>query len=181
MTAPETQAPARPVLADLAKGDVVAEREIPLTRAGLVAYAAASGDHNPIHWNQSFAESVGLPGVIAHGMLTMGTAMQMVADWAGDPGAVVDCQTRFTSMVPVQDTTGLTDDDGAPVPGAVLRIRGVVGAVDEAAGTVRVDLTVEDPAQEKPRVLTKAQALVRLADGAEAGVADAAEGEGAGA
>ena len=59
----------RPVLAELEKGQAIGSRRVPLTRADLVAYAAASGDHNPIHWNQAFAESVGLPGVIAHGML----------------------------------------------------------------------------------------------------------------
>ncbi|MGC5047985.1 MaoC/PaaZ C-terminal domain-containing protein [Micrococcus porci] len=153
---------ARPVLAELEKSQSIGSRTVPLTRAGLVAYAAASGDHNPIHWNQAFAASVGLPGVIAHGMLTMGAAVQLVTDWAGDPGAVVDYQTRFTAMVPVADTTGQTDDAGAPVPGAVLEVSGAVGAIDAEAGTVRIDLTVNDPAQAKPRVLTKAQALVRL-------------------
>lgn len=151
-----------PRLADLTKGEVIGTRSVPLTRADLVAYAGASGDHNPIHWSESFAAGVGLPGVIAHGMLTMGAAVQLVTDWAGDPGAVVDYQTRFTGMVPVADTTGQADDDGAPVPGAVLEVTGTVGAVDEAAGTVRIDLAVTVPALEKPRVLTKAQALVRL-------------------
>ena len=69
---------ARPVLAELAKGQSIGSRTVPLTRAGLVAYAAASGDHNPIHWNQAFAASVGLPGVIAHGMLTMGAPASSV-------------------------------------------------------------------------------------------------------
>ena len=153
----------RPVLAELEKGQAIGSRRVPLTRADLVAYAAASGDHNPIHWNQAFAESVGLPGVIAHGMLTMGVAVQLVTDWAGDPGAVVDYQTRFTAMVPVEDTTGRISEDGAPAPSAVLEVSGAVGAVDAAAGTVRIDLTVNDPAQDRPRVLTKAQAVVRLA------------------
>ena len=67
-------------------------------------------------------------------------------------------------MVPVADTTGRTDDDGAPVPGATLEVVGTVGAVDEAAGTVRIDLNVTNPDAAKPRVLTKAQAVVRLAD-----------------
>ena len=67
-------------------------------------------------------------------------------------------------MVPVADTTGRTDDDGATVPGATLEVVGTVGAVDEAAGTVRIDLNVTNPDAAKPRVLTKAQAVVRLAD-----------------
>lgn len=152
-----------PRLSDLARGEVVGTRTVTFTRADLVAYAGASGDRNPIHWSPTFAEHVGLPGVIAHGMLTMGAAVQLVSDWAGDPGAVVDYQTRFTAMVPVEDTTGRISEDGAPAPGAVLEVSGAVGAVDAAAGTVRIDLTVNDPAQDRPRVLTKAQAVVRLA------------------
>ena len=109
-----------PRLSDLARGEVVGTRTVTFTRADLVAYAGASGDRNPIHWSPTFAEHVGLPGVIAHGMLTMGAAVQLVSDWAGDPGAVVDYQTRFTGMVPVADTTVRTDDDGAPVPGLSL-------------------------------------------------------------
>lgn len=176
MTDASTAPAARPRLSDLARGDVIGTRTVTLTRADLVAYAAASGDHNPIHWNEAFAQSVGLPGVIAHGMLSMGTAVQLVSDWAGDPGAIVDYQSRFTAMVPVEDTTGRTDEAGAPVPGATLEIEGRVGAVDEAAGTARIDLTVNAPALDRPRVLTKAQAVVRLADPAPAAGPDA-EGE----
>ncbi len=87
----------RPVLADLAVGDVVDTRTVEVDRARLVRYAGASGDFNPIHWNDAFAAEVGLPGVIAHGMFTMGAAVALVEDWAGGPGAVVDYQTRFTS------------------------------------------------------------------------------------
>ncbi len=139
----------RPVLADLAVGDVVGTRTVTFERADLVRYAGASGDLNPIHWNDRFATEVGLPGVIAHGMLTMGAAVNLVADWAGDPGAVVDYGVRFTRPVPVPD------------PGtATLEVTGTVGAVDAEAGTVRVDLAVTTPAGE--RVLGKAQVLVRL-------------------
>ena len=81
---------------DLEKGQEIGSRTVELSRASLVRYAGASGDFNPIHWNERFAQSVGLPGVIAHGMLTMGTAVQLVSDWVGDPGAIVDYQTRFT-------------------------------------------------------------------------------------
>lgn len=138
----------RPELSALAVGDVVGTRSVELDRSRLVRYAGASGDFNPIHWNDTFAEAVGLPGVIVHGMLTMGAAVGLVEDWAGDPGAVVDYQTRFTRPVPV------------PNPGAtVVEVTGTVGAVDVAAGTVRVDLTVT---HEGAKVLTKAQAVVRL-------------------
>ena len=138
----------RPVLADLAVGQVVATRTVPVTRADLVHYAGASGDRNPIHWNERFARDVGLPGVIAHGMFTMAVAGTVAADWAGDPGAVVDFSTRFSRPVPVPD------------PGeAVLEIEAKVGLLDPDAGTVRLDLTVTC---EGARVLTKAQAVVRL-------------------
>ncbi|UKJ63960.1 MaoC family dehydratase [Cellulosimicrobium cellulans] len=138
----------RPVLADLSVGDVIGTRTVEVDRARLVRYAGASGDFNPIHWNDAFAAEVGLPGVIAHGMFTMGAAVALVEDWAGDPGAVVDYQTRFTRPVPV------------PNPGvATLEVTGTVGAIDADAGTVRVDLTVTF---EGARVLGKTQAVVRL-------------------
>lgn len=138
----------RPDAAALTVGDVVGTRTVELDRSTLVRYAGASGDLNPIHWNERVASDVGLPGVIAHGMLTMGTAVSLVADWAGDPGAVVEYGVRFTRPVPVPD------------PGvAVLEITATVGAVDLDARTVRVDLTVT---HEGSRVLGRAQAVVRL-------------------
>lgn len=137
-----------PVLAELTVGQELTRREVTVDRARLVRYAAASGDFNPIHWNERVATAVGLPGVIAHGMWTMGAAGSVVADWAGDPGAVVDFQVRFTRPVPVPD------------PGAAtIEVAAVVGAVDAEAGTVRVDLTVT---VDGARVLGKAQAVVKL-------------------
>jgi len=138
----------RPVLADVEVGQEVGRREVTVDRARLVRYAGASGDFNPIHWNDRVARSVGLPDVIAHGMWTMGAAVPVVVDWAGDPGAVVDYQVRFTRPVPVPDPGGAT-----------LEVVAVVGAVDADAGTVRVDLTVT---LDGVRVLGKAQAVVRL-------------------
>lgn len=117
-------------------------------RARLVRYAGASGDFNPIHWNERFATEVGLPGVIAHGMLTMGIAGAALTDWLGDPGLLVSFGCRFTRPIVVPD------------PGEVeVSVRAVVGAVDDEAGTVRVDLTV---AVEGTTVLGKAQAHVRV-------------------
>lgn len=134
--------------AAVAVGDVVGIRTVRVTRADLVHYAGASGDRNPIHWNDRFAREVGLPGVIAHGMFTMGQAVNVVTDWTGDPGAVVEYGVRFSRPVPVPD------------PGeAVLEVTGVVGAVDAEARTARVDLTVTFEGQ---KVLAKAQAVVRL-------------------
>ena len=154
-----------PEIAALSKGETIGTRTVEFTRGGLVRYAGASGDFNPIHWSPSMAQSVGLPGVIAHGMLTMGTAVQLVTDWCGDPGAVIDYQTRFTAMVPVADTTA----DGPDVPGARLEVTGKIGALNLEDGTVRVDLTVTDPAQGGAKILTKAQAVVRLAPGTGTG------------
>ena len=146
-----TAAPARPALADLAVGQEVARRPVTVDRARLVRYAGASGDFNPIHWNERVATAVGLPGVIAHGMFTMGAAVQLVTDWIGDPGAVLDYQTRFTRPVTVEDVEG--------VPGAVVEVTGTVGAVDADNSTARIDLAVTFNGQ---KVLVKAQAVVRV-------------------
>ncbi|MFH5878418.1 MaoC family dehydratase [Arthrobacter sp. NA-172] len=141
-------------LEELTVGQEIGTRSIEVTRQDLVKYAGASGDFNPIHWNESFATSVELPGVIAHGMFTMGSAVQLVSDWAGDPAAVVDYQTRFTKPVLVTDTTGTSE------PGAVIEVAGVVGALDAEARTARIDLTVTFGGQ---KVLMKSQAVVKLA------------------
>ncbi|WP_461169239.1 MaoC family dehydratase [Arthrobacter sp. Z1-15] len=138
-------------LSELATGQEIGSATLEISRADLVRYAGASGDFNPIHWNERFARSVELPGVIAHGMFTMGAAVQLVTDWIGDPGAVIDYQTRFTRPVPVQDL-----DDA---PGAVVEITGVIGALDTDNSTARVDLTVTFNGQ---KVLVKAQAVVRI-------------------
>src|SRR3954470_5426102 len=118
------------------------------TRADLVRYAGASGDLNPIHWSDRVATSVGLPGVIAHGMLTMGLAGRAVTEWAGDPGALAEYQVRFGRPVLVPD-----DDAGAEVT-----VRGRVAAVLDD-GRYRVDLTVTSAGE---KVLSLARAIVRL-------------------
>jgi acyl dehydratase len=134
---------------DVAVGELLPARAFPLRRVDLIRYAGASGDFNVIHWNERVATSVGLPNVIAHGMLTMATAVRLVSDWAGDPGAVVDYGTRFTRPVVVPD-------DGT---GATVEVSGVVSARDDAARTVCVELTVVSHGQ---KVLGKARAIVRL-------------------
>ena len=140
---------ARPVLAELTVGQEVARGTRTVDRSRLVRYAGASGDFNPIHWNERFATSVGLPGVIAHGMWTMGAAVGVVVDWLGDPGAVVDYRVRFTRPIPVPD------------PGAAeVEVVATVGAVDVESGTARIDLQVSALGA---RVLGKAQVQVRLA------------------
>jgi acyl dehydratase len=133
----------------LAVGDRIPDATYPLTRDRLVRYAGASGDFNPIHWNQRVAVEVGLPDVIAHGMLTMATACRSVTDWVGDPAAVVEYSVRFTRTVAVPD-------DGI---GALVEVSGVIGALDPDARTARVDLTVKAAGV---TVLGKARAVVRL-------------------
>lgn len=146
---------------DLEKGQEIGSLAVDLSRASLVRYAGASGDFNPIHWNERFAQSVGLSGVIAHGMLTMGTAVQLVSDWVGDPGAIVDYQTRFTKPVPVADAPGGENPD---TPTNALTITGKVGALNEEERTARIDLTVtaRDEEGKEQKVLMKSQAVVRL-------------------
>jgi acyl dehydratase len=131
----------------LAVGDIVAERSIELSRDSLVRYAGASGDFNPIHYRDDVAQSVGLPGVLAHGMLTMGLAVQPVVDWIGDPGKVLDYQVRFTRPVPVDAAHGAT-----------VAISAKVGALEE--GVARIDLIVTF---DGATVLGKAQVRVSLA------------------
>jgi len=134
--------------ADVAVGTELPEQVYRVTRADLVRYAGASGDFNPIHWNERVATEVGLPGVIAHGMFTMALAGRAVSDWTGDPGAVVEYQVRFGRPVVVPD-----DGDGAEVT-----VRGTVGALldDDRA---RIDLTVTSNGE---KVLSLARATVRL-------------------
>ena len=151
----------------LEKGQTIGERTVPVSRADLVKYAGASGDFNPIHWNQDFAQSVGLPNVIAHGMFTMGVAVGLVTEWAGDAGTVVDYQTRFTKPVVVPNRFGTEVQSSTG-----LSVSGAIGAVDQEARTVRVDLTVTapdvaeegaDPAEAKAlKVLVKAQVVVKF-------------------
>jgi acyl dehydratase len=128
-------------------GEIIAEHTYSLTRDSLVRYAGASGDFNPIHYRDDVAKSVGLPGVLAHGMLTMGIAVQPVVDWLGTRGVITEYGVRFTRPVPVD-----------AVEGASLTVVAKVGAVDDA-GT-RIDLTVTF---NNETVLGKAQVRVVLA------------------
>jgi acyl dehydratase len=129
-------------------GDELPPLEVRVTRADLVRYAGASLDFNPIHWNERLAEEVGLPGVIAHGMLTMALAARLVTDWLGDPGALVSYGARFTRPVVVPN-----DADGA-----LLELSGKVKELRDD-GTARVDITARFDGK---TVLSKAIAVVRL-------------------
>jgi acyl dehydratase len=130
----------------LAVGDVVAERSVHLTRESLVRYAGASGDFNPIHYRDDVAAEVGLPGVLAHGMLTMGIAVAALGSWVGDTARILEYGVRFTRPVVVDPETG-----------ADLEVVAKVGAVDD--DIARIDLTVRHAGT---TVLGKAQVRVRL-------------------
>jgi acyl dehydratase len=134
-------------MTELIVGDVIAERSVHLTRESLVRYAGASGDFNPIHYRDDIAVAVGLPGVLAHGMLTMGIAIGTVEQWLGDPARVLEYGVRFTRPVLVDPETG-----------ADVHVSAKIGAIDD--DTARIDLTVTAAAT---TVLGKAQVRVRRA------------------
>lgn len=137
------------MIAAVAVGDEIGELTVHVERGDLVRYAGASGDFNPIHWNERVAKAVGLDDVIAHGMFTMALGGRLVSDWAGDPARVVDYQVRFTRPVLVPDPAGVD-----------VVIAGKVRAVDSDAQTAEIDIavTVADK-----KVLGKARAIVTLA------------------
>jgi len=134
---------------DVSVGTELPEQVFQVTRADLVRYAGASGDFNPIHWNERVALEVGLPGVIAHGMFTMALAARVVTRWAGDPGALVEYHVRFGRPVLVPD-----DDAGGEVA-----VRGRVGALLDD-NRARIYLTVTSQGD---KVLSLARAIVALA------------------
>ena len=139
---------ASPGYHDIQAGAEIAPRQYQVTRRDLVRYAGASGDFNVIHWNERIAKSVGLPDVIAHGMLTMALAGRFLTEWAGDPAAVTEFGVRFSAPVVVPD-----DDKGA-----LVEITGVVtGKLD--GNQVTVDVTARSG---DTKVLTRAHAVVRL-------------------
>ncbi|MEY2849315.1 MAG: hypothetical protein RI885_1982 [Actinomycetota bacterium] len=134
------------LLDGLEVGAVVAEARFALTRDSLVRYAGASGDFNPIHYRDAAAAEVGLAGVLAHGMLTMGAAVQPVVDWLGPRGVVLDYGVRFTRPVVV------------PAAGAVeIAVTATVGTLDPDAGTARIDVAA---IVDGKGVLGRAQVLV---------------------
>ncbi len=116
------------------------------SRSVLVRYAGASGDFNPIHYDERAAAALGLPGVIAHGMLTMGTALRVVTDWAGAPERVISYYVRFTKpiVVPAGD-------------GVAVAFSGTVTAVNDGVATLSIEASVDDA-----KVLGSAKAEVRL-------------------
>jgi acyl dehydratase len=135
-------------IASLEVGQEIGSAEFQLTRDSLVRYAGASGDFNPIHYRDDIAQAVGLPGVLAHGMLTMGAAVQVAVNWVGDAGAVIDYQVRFTKPVLVDAKAG-----------AKLLVTGKIAEIDTENKIVRIDL---DARSNDQAVLGKAQVKVQL-------------------
>ncbi len=128
-------------------GDVLPEQTYTVTRADLVRYAGASGDFNPIHWSERVATSVGLPGVIAHGMFTMALAARALETWAGAPGRVRELGCKFTKPVVVPD-----DDAGVTVS-----VKGTVTQVTDDAAHVALEVTCGDV-----KVLGQPRAVLRV-------------------
>ena len=134
--------------ADVTAGATLPTVTYPVTRLSLIKYCGASGDFNVIHWNERVARSVGLPNVIAHGMLTMAQAGRYVTDWAGDAGALVEFGVRFSAPVVVPD-----DGTGATIE--------VTGTIEDKLDDNRVVLGLTARSGEE-KVLTRARAVVRL-------------------
>ena len=129
-------------------GQELPARQFRITRDSLVRYAGASGDFNPIHYRDDFAQKVGLPGVLAHGMLTMGLAVQVVVDFVGGSGQILDYQVRFTKPVLV--------DAG---DGATVTVSAKVAEIAEDGKSARIDLTA---VAAELTVLGKAQVRVKI-------------------
>ena len=144
---PPTPTPVRS-FSEVTVGDPLPSLTVHVDRARLVQYAGASLDRNRIHWDESFAKAVGLPDVIAHGMFTMGSAVTLVTDWAGDAGRVVEYGVRFTRPVVVPYDTG-----------ADIEVSGVVKAADPETKRVTVELTATAAGE---KVLGRALAVAVL-------------------
>ncbi|HEX9824724.1 MAG TPA: MaoC family dehydratase [Actinomycetota bacterium] len=113
---------------DVKVGEELPERSNTVDRAQLVMYAGASGDFNPIHWNDDFAKMVGLPGVIAHGMFNMALVARVVTDWVGDPSAVRKLSVQFRKEVRPEEK---------------IVAKGRIAEKDDEARTVRIELWAE--------------------------------------
>lgn len=133
-------------LSTVAVGDQLPPLDLHLTRADVVRYAGASTDFNPIHYNDRFARAIGLPGVVVHGMWTMGAALRIVTDWVSDPARVASYFVRFVAPVPVPD-----DDEGTTV-----EVRAQVSAVTDDLVTIAIEAT-----HNGDKVLGAAKAEVR--------------------
>lgn len=144
-------------MTEFAEGAELPSLTVTLSRTDVVRYAGASGDFNPIHWSDRVAREVGLPGVVAHGMLTMALAGRLVTGWLGDPGAIRSFSVRFTRPVPVPDVVDGVD----PAGGAVVELSGTLKSLETVDGvpTGKVDIKA---VFEGKTVLGRASAVVTL-------------------
>ncbi|MDR0960334.1 MAG: dehydratase [Propionibacteriaceae bacterium] len=122
--------------ADLAVGVALPEFHARLTRSDLVRYAGASTDFNPIHYSDHAAAALGLPGVIAHGLLTMGVALRAVTEWIGDPQRVRGYSAHFARPVVVPD------DDA----GVTLVVTGSVASQTDDTALIDLNVTCDEVA-----------------------------------
>ena len=134
-----------PAVSAVKVGDQIEPLHRTVPQAQIDAYAEASGDHNPIHVDPDFAQSVGLPGAIAHGLLSMGILVQALARWAGGAEHIGSVEVRFSKPL---------------VAGGTITCTGTVVAVDEAEGIATLE--VEASSDRGERVLTNGRATVRL-------------------
>lgn len=118
-------------MSTLTAGQELPEQSFQVRRSDLIRYAGASGDFNPIHWSDRAASDLGLPSVIAHGMLTMGTGLRVVTEWAGGADRIASYYVRFTKPVPVPD-----DDTGA-----LVEFSGTVTKIEDGIATVALQAT----------------------------------------
>lgn len=135
-------------IGQLAPGFELPGQSFEIERVDMIRYAGVSGDFNPIHWDESFATGVGLDGVIAHGMLTMGLVARVATDWTGDPGSVIEYSVRFTRPVVVPAGAGVR-----------LDVSGKIRSVDADAQQAVLELTAK---VNDETVLAKARLTVRL-------------------
>jgi acyl dehydratase len=133
-------------MSTLTIGQELAAKSYPINRALLIAYANASGDQNPIHQNEEFAKSVGLPDVIAHGMLTMALAGKYISDIAGS-AAVKEFSARFTKPVVVPARVNVS-----------LVISAKVASLEGGLAKLEITATVDDV-----KVLGMAKATIAVA------------------
>jgi acyl dehydratase len=130
-------------------GDAVPSLSKAVKREEVKAYADASGDQNPLHQDDTFARSVGFPGIIAHGMFSMAHVVKAVTDWAGDPGALRSMKVQFRAVVFMDET---------------LVARGEVVGKDEATRRVRLNVWAEvDRAGDRVLPIKNSVAEVELA------------------
>ncbi|MBA3339368.1 MAG: dehydratase [Geodermatophilaceae bacterium] len=142
-----------PAYDSVEEGTELPEYRSRINRADLIRYCGASGDFNVIHWSERAARAVGLPDVIAHGMLTMAAAARIVTDWVGDPGAVAEYAVRFSRPVIVPD-----NQDGAEL----LVTARVTKKLPEHR--VRVDIVARSGSEDTgwDKVLSMARAVIVL-------------------